>query len=39
MQQALKVTVIVLFEALVLAFALFFFWRIQQQYKATVRLT
>lgn len=34
MRQALKVTLIVLFEALALAFALFFFWRIQQQFNA-----
>ena len=34
MHQALKVTFVVLFEALALAFALFFFWRIQQQLNA-----
>lgn len=34
MRQALKVTLVILFEAIAVAFALFFFWRIQQQHEA-----
>ncbi|KKO44842.1 hypothetical protein WG68_13480 [Arsukibacterium ikkense] len=34
MHPVLKVALVVLFEALAIAFALFFFWRIQQQHAA-----
>ncbi|MDX1537066.1 hypothetical protein [Arsukibacterium sp.] len=34
MRSALKATLVVLFEAMAIAFAIFFFWRVQQQYTA-----
>jgi hypothetical protein len=34
MRQTLKVVFVILFEAMAIAFALFFFWRTQQQYEA-----
>lgn len=33
MRHTLKVTLVILFEAMAIAFALFFFWRLQQQHE------